>query len=79
MARRMAQNHIDTLIKLRAKVVEQRRNPALRQSTGSSTESVEFMTNIQVAIEAIDRAIADERGLETAELAQGQAEQASAA
>ena len=70
----MAQNHIDTLIKLRAKVVEQRRNTALRQSTGSSTESVEFMTNIQVAIEAIDRAIADERGLETAELARGQAE-----
>jgi hypothetical protein len=79
MARFMAQNHIDTLIKLRAKVVEQRRNTALRQSTGSSKESVEFMTNIQVAIEAIDRAIADERGLEMAELAEARSEQSSAA
>jgi hypothetical protein len=57
----MAQNHIDTLKKLRAKVVEQRRNTALRQSSGSSQESVEHMTTIQVAIEAIDRAIADEQ------------------
>ena len=59
----MAQNHIDTLKKLRAKIVEQRRNTALRQSSGSSQESVDLMTNIQVAIEAIDRAIAEEEEL----------------
>ena len=59
----MAQNHIDTLKKLRAKIVEQRRNTALRQASGSSQESVELMTNIQVAIEAIDRAIAEEEEL----------------
>jgi hypothetical protein len=57
----MAQNHIDTLKKLRAKVVEQRRAMALRQSGASQNESVEHMTNLQVAIESIDRAIADER------------------
>nr|TFG52552.1 MAG: hypothetical protein E4H34_04855 [Hyphomicrobiales bacterium] len=59
----MAQHHIDTLKKLRAKVVEQRRAMALRQSMGSSQESVEHMVNIQTAIEAIDRAIADEQAL----------------
>jgi len=59
----MAQNHIDTLKKLRGKVVEQRRAMALRQSGSSQNESVEHMTNLQVAIESIDRAIADEHKL----------------
>jgi len=75
----MAQNHIDTLKKLRAKIVEQRRATALRQSGGSQSESVELMTSIQVAIEAIDRAIGDERELEAAELAQARSEQSTAA
>ncbi len=56
----MAQIHVDTLKKLRTKLVEQRRAMALRQTGASQQESVEFMVNLQTAIEAVDRAIADE-------------------
>lgn len=76
----MAQNHIVTLKKLRAKIVEQRRATALRQSGGSQSESVELMTSVQGAIEAIDRAIADEEELgvlEANELAQPRSEPSS--
>ncbi len=67
----MAQIHVDTLKKLRAKVREQRRAMALRQSGSSQTESVELMINIQTGIETIDRAIADEeRELKASELDQ---------
>ena len=56
----MAQIHVDTLKKLRTKVLEQRRAMALRQSSASQVESLELMVRVQSAIEAIDRAIADE-------------------
>jgi hypothetical protein len=56
----MAQIHVDTLKKLRTKVLEQRRAMALRQSSASQAESLELMVRVQSAIEAIDRAIADE-------------------
>ncbi len=62
----MAQQHIDTLRKLRAKLVEQRRNLALRQAGGSHSESHDNMISLQAAIEATDRAIADEERLLTA-------------
>ena len=65
----MAQIHIDTLKKLRAKLVEQRRATALRQTGPSQHESAELMTNLQVAIEAVDRAVVDEeRELKASEL-----------
>jgi hypothetical protein len=57
----MAQTHIDFLNKLRTKLVEQRRTMAIRQSNPSSVESVDNMTKLQEAIEAIDRAILDEQ------------------
>ena len=67
----MAQIHVDTLRKLRAKVLEQRRAMALRQSGSSQVESLELMVRVQAGIEAIDRAIADEeRGLKESELDQ---------
>ena len=64
----MAQIHVDTLKKLRTKVLEQRRATALRQSAASQSESLDLMVRIQEAIEAIDRALADEeRELENSE------------
>jgi hypothetical protein len=59
----MAQKDIDTLKRLRAKIVEQRRALALRQSNPKSTESVEGIIALQAAIEATDRAITDEKAL----------------
>lgn len=65
----MAQIHVDTLRKLRTKVLEQRRATALRQSGASQSESLDLMVRIQEAIEAIDRALADEeRELKNSEL-----------
>ena len=59
----MAQIHIETLEKLRTKLVEQRRAMALRQTSASQHESVELMVNLQAAIEAVNRALADEERL----------------
>jgi len=56
----MAQIHVDTLKKLRTKMVEQRRATALRQAGASQSESLDLMVRIQEAIEAVDRALADE-------------------
>lgn len=44
-------------------MVEQRRALALRQSNPKSSESVDGIVAIQIAIEAADRAIADEKEL----------------
>lgn len=57
----MAQIHIDTLRKLRGKLVEQRRAMALRQSSSSQSESPEHMVNLQKAIETIDLVIVEEQ------------------
>lgn len=59
----MAQIHVETLKRLRFKMVEQRRALAARQVGSAHTESVENMTRLQEAIEAADRAIADEERL----------------
>lgn len=59
----MAQKDIDFLKKFRAKVVEQRRALVLRQSNPKSTESVDGIVALQNAIEAVDRAITDEKAL----------------
>jgi hypothetical protein len=56
----MAQHHIDTLKKIRTKMVEQRRAMALRHSAPGHMESAEHIVALQNAIEATDRAIADE-------------------
>lgn len=67
----MAQIHVDTLKKLRAKVVEQRRAMALRQAGASQSEGLDLIVRVQAAVEAINRAIADEeRELKTSELDQ---------
>ena len=59
--RHMAQIHIDTLNKLRAKLTEQRRTMAIRQAGSPHAENPEHMTTLQNAIESIDRAILDEQ------------------
>jgi len=59
----MGQTHVDFLQKLRAKLVEQRRTTAIRQSNPASVEGVDNMTKLQEAIEAVDRAILDEQRL----------------
>jgi hypothetical protein len=65
----MAQIHVDTLKKLRTKLLEQRRAMALRQTSASQHESIELMVNLQAAVEAVDRALADEeRELKNSEL-----------
>jgi hypothetical protein len=67
----MAQQHIDTLIKLRAKLVSQRRDMATRQSGASQGENYDRIVTLQAAIEATDRAIADEERLWAATPAPG--------
>ena len=65
----MAQIHVDTLKKLRNKVLEQRRATALRQSSASQSESLDLMVRLQEALEAIDRALVEEeRELKNSEL-----------
>ncbi len=65
----MAQVHVDTLKKLRAKLIEQRRAMAVRQTGASQHESVELMVSLQTAVEAVTRAIEDEeRELKNSEL-----------
>lgn len=58
-----AQPHIDTLKKLRAKLVEQRRATATRLASATHSQSYDSMIGFQSAIEAVDRAIADEESL----------------
>ncbi len=57
------QLHIETLRKLRAKMVEQRRTTATRQAGASHSEGYAPLIGLQDAIEAVDRAIADEESL----------------
>jgi hypothetical protein len=59
----MARRYIDTLRKMRAKMVDQRRNMASRLAATAHTESYDHMVSLQTAIEATDRAIADEENI----------------
>ena len=57
----MAQEHIDVLKNLRVRMVEQRRALAGRDADlGYSDTRTQKLVALQAAIEAVDRAIADE-------------------
>lgn len=57
----MAQKHVDVLKQLRIRMVEQRRSLAGRDADlGYSDTRTQKLVALQVAIEAVDRAIADE-------------------
>lgn len=59
----MARRYIDTLKKLRGKMVEQRRTMVSRQSGTAHAESYDHLISLQAAIEAADHAIADEENI----------------
>jgi len=61
----MARHHVETLKKLRMKMVEQRRAMATRQAGPTHAGGYESIISLQASIDATDRAIADEERLMT--------------
>ena len=56
----MAHHPVETLKKLRAKMIEQRRAMAARLAGSSHTDNYDHWISLQAAIEATDRAIVEE-------------------
>ena len=59
----MARHHVETLKKLRMKMVEQRRAMATRQCGPTHAGGYDSIVALQASIDATDRAIADEERL----------------